>query len=343
MSYRVGLDISGGDLAPREIFKGALEASEELGAAITLIGRKEEIEREAERNKTDLSRFNVIYTTQHIKMSESPALSVRRKKDSSIVKGVHLLKERKIDALVSCGNTGAVVCAATMELGLIKGVERPGIGLAMPTLRDVSLILDVGANIDAKPMHMLQYGAMASAYSKSVLNKENPTVGLLNIGEEESKGPEFVKIVHKLFSVAPFNFIGNVEPKDIFTGKCDCIICDGFIGNIALKVTEGAAEAMGKYLVEVFKQDMLGLVGVMLMKKSLRKFKSKLDYTEYGGAPLLGVDGIVIIGHGRSNAKAVKNAVRVAVNELKQDLNTRIRENVDKVCQDNRVKEILDI
>ena len=341
MSFRIGLDISGGDLAPREIFAGALLARQELGAAITLIGKKNEIEREAERNKVDLWQFSVVDAPDKIKMAESPALSVRRKKHSSIVIGTKLLKERKIDAFVSCGNTGAVVCASSLELGLIKGVERPGIALAMPTLKDVSLVVDVGANIDAKPLHMLQYGAMASVYYQLLLNRDNPTVGLLNIGEEESKGSEFVKTVYKLFSASSLNFIGNVEPKDIFTGRCDCVVCDGFVGNIALKVTEGAAEAMGKYLVSLFKKDMMGLVGVLLMKSSLRKFRSKLDCTEYGGAPLLGVDGIVIIGHGRSTAKAVKNAIKVAIHELKRDLNLRIEENVGKICNDSKVKQIL--
>jgi glycerol-3-phosphate acyltransferase PlsX len=202
-------------------------------------------------------------------------------------------------------------------------------------------VIDVGANIGPKPLHLLQYGIMASVYYSLVFNKENPTVGLLNIGEEESKGPEFVKHVHKIFSLSPLNFIGYIEAKDIFSGKCNCIVCDGFIGNIALKVSEGFAEFMGKSLLETIKKDRLGRLGLFLIKKSLKKFKKITDYAEYGGAPLLGVDGIVIIGHGRSNAYAVKNAIKVAIQELNRDLNIQIKRRVNEVCQDSRIRQIL--
>ncbi|MEI8349740.1 MAG: phosphate acyltransferase PlsX [Candidatus Omnitrophota bacterium] len=341
MKYRIGLDVSGGDHAPQEIFKGALLAQQEFDEEIVLIGVQEEIEAQARIHKADLKKFTVVNAPEKIGMGESPATSIRRKKNSSLVVGANLLKERKIDALVSCGNTGAGVCASTLTLGLIEGVERPGIGLLLPTRAGVSLVIDVGANIDPKPLHLFQYGIMASVYYSSVLHKENPTVGLLNIGEEETKGPDFVKYTHKLFAASPVNFIGNLEAKDIFTGKCDCIISDGYVGNVALKVTEGCAEAMGRLLFDTIKKDPLGLFGLFLIKRSLRKFKRLLDYAEYGGAPLLGVDGVVIIGHGRSNDLAVKNAIRAAINELKHDLNIKIKSKVNEICQTESIKALL--
>lgn len=341
MSYKIGIDISGGDYAPEEIFKGAVIAKKEYHEDIVLIGVKEEIEQQARKHKVDLSEFTVVHAPEKIDMGESPATSVRRKRNSSITVGTNLLKERKIDAFVSCGNTGAAVCAATLILGLIEGVERPGIGLLMPTKEGVSLILDVGANVDPKPMHLFQYGIMASVYYELVLNKENPSVGLLNIGEEETKGSDFVKYVHKLFAASPLNFAGNLEAKHIFSGECDCIVCDGFVGNVALKVTEGCAETMGKFLFDTIMKDPLGLFGLLLIKRSLRKFKRILDYAEYGGAPLLGVDGVVIIGHGRSNSKAVKNAIKVAIDELRRDLNSKIKKRIDDIFHDEQFKQVI--
>jgi glycerol-3-phosphate acyltransferase PlsX len=341
MKYKIGLDVSGGDYAPEELFNGAVLAKKEYDDEIVLIGIKDEIEEQAKKHRVDLSEFSVVHAPEKIEMGESPANAVRRKKNSSIVIGTNLLKEKKIDAFVSCGNTGAAVAAATLLLGLIEGIERPGIGIMIPTREGISLIVDVGANVEPKPLHLFQYGIMASVYYELVLNKENPTVGLLNIGEEESKGSDFIKNVHKLFSAAPLNFVGNLEAKHMFSGKCDCIICDGFVGNIALKVTEGCAETMGKFLFDIIMKDPLGLLGVFLIKRSLRKFKRILDYAEYGGAPLLGVDGVVIIGHGRSNSIAVKNAIKVASHELKRNLNLKIKTKVDEIFQDTKFKQLL--
>ncbi|MBU1121337.1 MAG: phosphate acyltransferase PlsX [Candidatus Omnitrophota bacterium] len=338
--YRIGLDVSGGDYAPSEIIKGAILAKKDFGEDITLIGIKDEIEKELVRCGASTESFNIVNAREKIEMAEAPAVSVRRKRDSSIVRGVNLLKGKKIDAFVSCGNTGAVVCASTLILRLIEGVERPGIALMIPTKKDISLIVDVGANIGPKPLHLLQYAAMASAYYEIVLNKKNPTVGLLNIGEESSKGSEFVRRVHKLFSSAPMNFIGNLEAKDIFSGKCDCIVCDGFIGNIALKVTESCADFIGKSIISTMKESFIGKIGLFLSQNSLKKFKKKIDYAEYGGALLLGVDGIVIIGHGRSSSLAVKNAIKVAIEELSRGLNSEIKRRVNEVCQDSRVRQV---
>jgi len=341
MKYKIGIDISGGDFAPGEIIRGVLLANAELHEDIVLIGVKKEIEKQLSQHNCSSSDFTIVEAPEKIEMAEPPVSSVRRKKNSSIVVGIKLLKEKKIDAFVSCGNTGAVVCASTLGLGLIEGVERPGIALALPTRKGVSLFIDVGANIDCKPLHLFQYGIMASVYCDLVLNNANPTVGLLNIGEEASKGLGVLKKVHGLFSASPLNFIGNLEAREIFSGKCDCIVCDGFVGNIALKVAEGSVETIGRFLIETMKEGLLGKISLLLAKKNLKKFKSLIDYAEYGGAPLLGVDGIVIIGHGRSNALAVKSAIGVAVRELRRDLTTAINRRIDEICQNSGVRQVL--
>ncbi|HDN86524.1 MAG: phosphate acyltransferase PlsX [Candidatus Omnitrophota bacterium] len=341
MVYRVGLDISGGDYAPLEPLKGAYLATKELDVHLVLIGNKGEIEKEAAKEGIDLSKFSIVEAKEKIDMSDFPVSSVRRKRDSSIVKGILLLKEGKIDAFVSCGNTGAVVCAATLEVGLIEGIERAGIAVLVPTLKGICLIIDVGANIDPKPLHLFQYGIMASVYYSLVLGRNNPSVGLLSIGEEATKGPDLIKNTHRLFAQAPLNFVGNLEPRDIFLGKCDCIVCDGYVGNAVLKVSEGFAEAMEKFLLDNTRKDFLGKLGFLFVKQSLKGFKKITDYAEYGGAPLLGIDGVVIIGHGRSHAYAVKNAIKVAIQELNRDLNKEIKRRVDEVCQDSRIRQIL--
>ncbi|MFA6358109.1 MAG: phosphate acyltransferase PlsX, partial [Candidatus Omnitrophota bacterium] len=268
----------------------------------------------------------VQHAAEAIEMCEPAANSVRRKRNSSIVIGLNLVKEGKADAFFSAGNTGAVVCAATLELRLLPGIERAGIGILAPNLKGVSLIIDVGANIDPKPSQLLQYGIMADAYSKSILNKTNPSVGLLNIGEEEKKGTEFLREAYGLLEKSKLNFIGNVEGKDIFKGRCDIIVCDGYVGNVALKVSEGAVEVMQTVLKRHLLSNIWGKIGIIFMMPSLKHLKKELDYAEYGGALLLGVNGVVIIGHGRSNKRAIKNAIRVAKEEVERQVNAKILE-----------------
>jgi phosphate acyltransferase len=341
MGYKIGIDISGGDKSPTEIIKGAMDASKEIDGDVVLIGVRGEIEKELAANGRSPSDFYIIDAPEKVTMSDSPVAAYRKKKNSSIVLGIRSLKEKKIDAFVSCGNTGAVVCASTLSLGMIPGVERPGIAIVIPGRNGVSLVIDMGANIDCKPMHLLQYGIMASVYSRLVLNTDNPSVGLLNIGEEASKGGGMMKKMHALFSASSLNFIGNLEARDITTGDCDCIVCDGFIGNITLKVLEGSAEFFARTVIDSLKKGILGKISLLLARKNLLQFKRSLDYAEYGGAPLLGVDGVVIIGHGRSNARAIKNAIKVAASELKRDVTSEIRRNIDSVCQREDIKEAL--
>jgi phosphate acyltransferase len=323
---KIVVDAMGGDYAPSVVIEGAIAAVKEYSAEIILVGDEAKIRQLLSKARYSGDNITVHHAPEVIEMSESAATSVRRKRNSSIVVGVNLVKDNQADAFVSAGNTGAVVCAATLGLGLLPGIERPGIGLVTPTLKGISLIIDVGANIDPKPSQLLQYGIMGVAYSHYILSRPNPTVGLLNIGEEEVKGTDFIRETHELLEKSSLNFVGNIEGKDLFAGKCDVIICDGFVGNIALKVSESAAEAMQVFLKRHLLSNFLGKIGLVLLMPNLKRFKKDLDYAEYGGAPLLGVNGVVIIGHGRSNVKAVKNAIRVAKEEVERQFNEKILE-----------------
>ncbi len=322
MRVRIALDAMGGDYAPGVCVKGAeLAVREDPEIDITLIGREAEIS-EFLKNK---KQINIVHAEEVVEMHESAAVSVRRKRDSSINKGIALVKENKADVFISAGNTGAVVCSATLLLGLLPGIERPGIAIIFPTVKGFCLLIDAGANIDPKPVHLFQYGIMGSAYVKLILNKTNPTIGLLNIGEEESKGTEFMKTTNQLLKSRPINYTGNIEGRDIFFGKCDVVVADGFVGNITLKVSESVAIATGELLKKYIKKSILSKIGALLLMPTLKKLKKEIDYTEYGGAPLLGVDGNVIICHGSSSARAIKSAIKVAKNIVEKKVNQTIR------------------
>jgi len=323
---KIVVDAMGGDHAPDVVVSGSLAALKEYEVEIILVGDQPKIEALLKKAKYTGNRISIQHATETIEMCEPAANSVRRKRDSSIVVGLNMVKEGEADAFFSAGNTGAVVCAATLELRLLPGIERAGIGIVTPSLKGNSLIIDVGANIDPKPTQLLQYGIMADAYCKNILNKPNPTVGLLNIGEEEKKGTEFIREAYELLGKSRLNFIGNVEGKDLFSGKCDVIICDGFVGNVALKVSESAVEVMQTFLKRYLLSNIWGKIGLIFMIPSLKRFKKELDYAEYGGALLLGVNGVVIIGHGRSSIRAIKNAIRVAKEEVERQVNTKILE-----------------
>ncbi len=327
---KIVVDAMGGDFAPDVVIEGAIAAAKEYNTEIALVGDEVRIKSLLGKAGYKGGHIFVFPAPEVIGMSESAAASVRKKRNSSIVMGINLVKEGQGNAFFSAGNTGAVVCAATLSLGLLPGIERPGIAIVTPALKGISLIIDVGANINPKPTQLLQYGIMADVYFRYILNRANPTVGLLNIGEEDAKGTDFIKETHELLEKSSLNFIGNVEGKDLFAGKCDIIICDGFVGNIALKVTESAAEVMQVFLKRHLLSNLQGKLGMLLLSKSLLRFKKDLDYSEYGGAPLLGVNGVVIIGHGRSNVNAIKNAIRVAKEEVERKFNEKILEAIKK-------------
>ena len=326
---KIALDAMGGDRAPRAIVEGAARASREYQCHIVLVGKERYINKFLKKNDYVKERISVKDASEIIKMDDSAAVSVRRKKNSSISVGIELLKEKKVDAFISAGNTGAVVCAAALKLRTLPGIERPGIGVVLPSINKPCMVIDVGANIDAKPTHLLHYGIMGAAYYKYILGAYNPSVGLLNIGQEESKGTGLIKEARVLFEKSNLNFIGNIEARDIYKGKVNVVVCEGFVGNIVIKVTEGFAEASSTLLKMEITKRLLPKIGAILSLPAYRAIKRKTDYTEYGGAPLLGVDGRVLIAHGSSNAKAIKNAVRVTIEYVKHKLNKHILEGLE--------------
>lgn len=326
---KIVIDAMGGDNAPSVEVEGAIQGIEEFGYELVLVGDSKRIEDELRKFKDCSDKLSVIHASEVIEMHDPAAISVRRKRNSSIVVGLDLLKKNKADAFISAGNTGAVVCAATLSLRLLPGIERPGIAIVIPTLTGPSVIMDVGANINPKPIHLLQYGIMADAYCRYILHKDNPSVGLLNVGEEESKGTDFIKESHTLLSESKLNFIGNIEGRDIYAGKSDIVLCDGFVGNVILKVSESVVDTIVKLLKQEIKSNIIATVGAALSSSAFNVLKKKMDYTEYGGAPLLGVDGRCIISHGSSTSKAIKNAIRAAGDFVSQDVNRHIVEELE--------------
>lgn len=303
----------GGDHAPQVNIEGAVQTVQESDdIEVILVGDETAIRKELKDRKYEAGRISVVHASQVVEMHESPTAAIRKKRDSSIRVGVGLVKAGKADAFVSAGHSGAVMGTSLLLLGMSKGVDRPAIATLMPTLRDTFVLLDVGANVDCKPENLHQFALMGNIYCKLVLGRENPKVGLLSIGEEDVKGNELTKEAFKLIRQSSINFIGNIEGKDIFTGAADVVVCDGFTGNIALKISEGLAEAILKMLKREISNVMAGRIGYLMLKPAIRNFKKRTDYDEYGGAPLLGINGTSIISHGRSSAKAIRNALKVA-------------------------------
>ena len=327
---KIVIDAMGGDYAPQAVIAGVIEALKEFDVQIVLVGIKDRIEVELKKYSYPAERIELIHAPEVVEMHEPAITSVRKKKDSSISIGLKLLKEPHYDAFISAGNTGAVVAASTIHLGMLEGVERPAIGTIIPTLKKFSLLMDAGANTDPKPEHILQNALMASVYVREVLEIPNPTVGLVNIGEEAGKGTGFEKEAYKLMEEKLSNFIGNVEANEIYTGKSDCVICDGFVGNIVLKVSEGLLESVGVLIKREIKKDPLAILGAILMKSRLAHIKKLADYSEYGGAPLLGVNGLVMICHGRSSPKAIKNAIRATMQEVNHDILSSMKKEISK-------------
>ncbi|VAX37948.1 Phosphate:acyl-ACP acyltransferase PlsX (EC 2.3.1.n2) [hydrothermal vent metagenome] len=317
---KIVVDAMGGDNAPQAIVAGVIDAIKKFDVNIALIGLEKDIKDELSKFKYPKNRIEVIHAPDVIGMHDPAISSLRQKKNSSITRGVSLLKEEDYDAFISAGNTGAVVAASTIKLGMLDGVERPAIGLVIPTLKNFAFLIDVGANTEAKPQHLLQSALMANVYSHEVLGIKTPEIGMLNIGEESSKGGGFAKETYKLLEKRLTNFIGNVEANEIYSGKADCIICDGFVGNVVIKTSQGLMESAGALLKREIKKSPLALLGAMIMKPCLNHIKKLADYSEYGGAPLLGVNGVVMISHGRSSPKAIKNAIRATMQEVKHNI-----------------------
>lgn len=325
---RVAIDGMGGDNAPQAIVEGAILAARTYDYRIILVGDQNLLRSELEKHADVPKSISVHHAGSFIRMDESAAISIRKKKDASIAICADLVKEGVADAIVTAGHTGAAVVACTLKLRLLPGIERPGIGILFPTLGTPTLLIDVGANIDTKPLHLLQYAMMGDVYFRYILRKNRPSVGILNIGEEETKGTDYIKEAHQLLNKSKLHFIGNVEGRDIFNGTVDIVVCDGFVGNVVLKVAESIASVIGKLLKAELKKNYMTMLGALLAKPAFDALRKEVDYSEYGGAPLLGIDGNCIISHGSSNAIAIKNAIRVSGEFVKYEINQHILEAV---------------
>lgn len=329
MGTRVALDAMGGDQGPAVNVEGAVAAARELGLSVLLVGVEQELSQNLQNHSINGLGVSICHAPETVGMHESPSAALRKKKQSSIRVGLELVKKGDADAFISAGNTGAVMATALVTLGPLPGVERPAIALIVPTLRGHSILLDVGANVDCKPRQLLQFAIMGDVYARQVMGKTSPTVGLLSIGEEESKGNELTRETFKELEEEPsINFTGNVEGREVFSGAADVIVCDGFTGNIALKITESAVEFFTVLLKEELAKGLVGKAGAVLARGAFERFKKRVDYSEYGGAPLLGVKGVCIISHGRSSAKAIKNAIRVAAECVENRVVEHIREGI---------------
>ncbi|MGB4431204.1 MAG: phosphate acyltransferase PlsX [Limnochordia bacterium] len=308
---KIALDAFGGDYAPEEIVEGALLAAELEGISVILTGDEHRL-RSLVGGKAGSNRIEIVHAPEVVQMDEEPVAAVRSKRDSSLVRGAQLVRQGEAQALVSAGSTGATLAAALFNIGRIKGVERPAISTILPTAAGFTLVLDVGANVDCRPSQLVQFAQMGSIYAAEVLKVPNPRVGLLNVGHEPGKGNQLAKEVYSLLQQTSLNFIGNVEGREVPGGHVDVVVCDGFLGNVVLKFAEGLSSTLLNMIKEEAKRSLVATAGALLMKPGFRRLKKRMDPNEYGGAPLLGINGVVIIALGGSNAKAIYIALRVA-------------------------------
>ena len=322
----IALDAMGGDYGPEELITGALLAVKQVGVKITLVGDGDLLQSHIDKCDEEaqvLSSLEIVHASEVVGMDEYPVDAIRRKKDSSIMVAFELARNNKVDGVVSAGNSGATLAAALRKLGRVKNVIRPGIASMFPTLKNPVVIMDIGANVDCKSLHLYQFAVMASAFS-SLYDIHHPRVGILSIGEETGKGNSLVKETYELLDKSSLNFIGNVEGRDVYKGDVDVIVCDGFVGNNILKVSEGLAEAIMQMLRNEIVKSPLAKIGYLLAKPAFKRFQKKVDYAEYGGAPLLGISGTGIVCHGKSNSQAIKNAILVALKMVENNVNERI-------------------
>ncbi len=321
---RIAIDGMGGDKAPQVIVDGVVQAANMFDYELVLVGDEAALKRELNNYKVPGGRIFIHHASEVVSMGESPVNAIKRKKDSSVNVCTDLLKRKEVDAVVTAGNTGAAVASSMLNLGLLPGIKRPGIAISYPSAHGISLAIDVGANVDPTPEHLLHYAIMADIYSRGVLKKRNPSIGLLNIGEEEGKGTEVTKEAYKLLRESKLNFVGNVEGRDFFTGKCDCIVTDGFVGNVVLKIIEGVVGVVGSLFKKEIGKNPVATIGALLCKPALEAIQKETNYEEAGGAPLLGINGVVIISHGGSTAKAICNAIRAAATAVQFKVNDQI-------------------
>ena len=329
---KIAVDAFGGDNAPKAVVEGCVAALKTYSdITIALCGDEESIKNELSAYDYDSSRVEIHHAPEVIGCDEQPTFAIRRKKNSSLVKAMELVRDKEAECVLSAGSTGAVLAGATFIVRRIEGVKRPALGVVFPAEKGCVLIMDCGANVDCKPSYLMQFAVMASAYMKDVMGVENPRIGLLNNGAEAEKGNELTKAAYKLLENAPVNFVGNCEARDILSGQFDAIVCDGFAGNVVLKYTEGMASTLMSMLKGELMADTRSKIGALLSKPAFKRFKKIMDYTEYGGAPLLGIDGGVVKAHGSSNAKAFAAAVGQARKFALGGINSSIRDAIGRL------------
>jgi glycerol-3-phosphate acyltransferase PlsX len=322
---KIAVDAMGGDGGVPVSVEGAIAAAREYGLAVVLVGDRTIIERELAHHRLGSLPITVRHASQVVEMGEQPSHALRRKRDSSMRVAASLVRDGEAAAFISAGNTGAAMAVAMFTMGVLPGVDRPAIAVVLPNKRGRTVLLDVGANVDPKPWHLAQYAVMGHVYARDILGVAEPRVGLLSVGEEEGKGNELVREVFKRLEESPINFIGNVEGRDVYNGNADVVVTDGFTGNVCLKVSESLADMLIDLLREEISRSMSTRLAALLVRPAFRRLWKRVDYTETGGAPLLGINGACIISHGASPARAVKNAIRSAAEWVKADLNGHIR------------------
>ena len=334
---KIAVDAMGGDHAPGAVVEGALLAAQELSVDIILVGQKDAVERELARHPKKSPSFQIVHASQVIAMDESPSTALR-KKESSMKVVFEMMKRGEVQAVVSAGNSGAMMATGMFVMGRLPQVARPAILIVVPSLAKSTVIIDAGANVDCKPHHLVQFGFMGSVYAERVLGIANPRVGVLSNGEEEGKGNDLTRAASEQLSITSLNYIGYVEGRDIFNGKVDVIVCDGFTGNVALKTMEGVASFAGEVLRGAFQKNLSSRLGYLMSRNALREAYRRLDYAEYGGAPLLGLNGVGIVAHGGSSPRALKNAIRAAKDAVQQDVNRHISEALGDVDANEKKK-----
>ena len=323
---RIAVDAMGGDNAPGQILDGAAQAAEEYGIDVSVVGLPGAVQPLLER----YPKLTMVPCTQVIGMDEHPAQAVRSKPDSSMNVCARMCREGRADGWISAGNSGAIMATALFVQGRIRGVERPALGSVIPTRDGFSYFLDVGANVDSKPEYLVQFAAMGAVYAREMMGRATPSVGLLSNGEEEGKGDELVREAARRLKGTLPGFVGNVEPKDVYAAKADVVVADGFVGNVAIKMAEATAEFLFRNLRDEIPKTTTGKVGGLLIRGQVRKLRDRIDWREFGGAPLLGIDGIAVIAHGRSDARAIKNAIRVTREAVDAQLVGKIRAEVGR-------------
>jgi len=335
MPITIAVDAMGSDRAPKPEIEGAILAAKECDVRVLLVGQEDVVRAElTHHGEARGLPIEIVHASEFIGMDEKAAQAVKQKRDSSMRVGLRLVKDGTADGFVSAGNTGAAMVTAKMVLGVIPGVDRPALATVFPTAANsATVMLDVGANVDCKPQNLQQFAIMGETYFRSIFSGRFPTanrprVGLLSVGEEETKGNDLTRDAFQLIKALPMNFLGNVEGRDLYNGRADVIVCDGFVGNVALKVSEGLVEAIRAILKESLQSTITRQVGYLLAREAFKDFKKRLDYSEYGGAPLLGLKGVAIVSHGSSNGTAIKNAIRVAAEFVRSELNQKIEEHI---------------